>query len=123
MGKKKLKQSGWPEAKRLCWLNQNDVEMAKRLGFRPETLIRAIPSPKQGWKLPVNEWGRELYRERCGQVLGQKPLPAPAPVEVELDEEAIRRFGEELYWEDYWDRNDDTPPKKRKSGGPGSVPS
>jgi anti-sigma B factor antagonist len=34
--------------------------MAKRLGFRPDELIRARPGPKHKWKLPVNEWVREL---------------------------------------------------------------
>ena len=63
----------------------------------------------------MNEWVRELYWKRFGQVLGEKPLSVPAPVEVELDEEAIRRFGEELYWQDYRARNEDDPrPKKRK---------
>jgi hypothetical protein len=81
--------------------------MAKRLGFLPDALIRARRGPKHKWKLPVNEWVRELYRKRFGHVLGQKPLPAPVPVEVELDQEAMRRFEEQLYWEDYWARNED----------------
>ena len=115
MGKKPQRHS-WPEAVRLCWLNRNDVEMAKRLGFRPDTLIRSRPDRRQGWKLPVNAWVRELHRTRFGYVLGEKPLPAPAPVEVELDEDAMRQFEEELFWEDYWARNDDdTRPKKRES--------
>lgn len=107
--------------------------MAKKLGFRPRALIRARPDPKQKWKMPVNEWVRELYSKRFGQVLGEKPLPVPAPVEVELDEEAMRRFGEEVYWNDYCARNnddarDDTPPKKRrgsqaKAAGAGGSPS
>ncbi|MGH9628975.1 MAG: hypothetical protein ACRD7E_11675 [Bryobacteraceae bacterium] len=100
--------------------------MAKRLGFLPDALIRARPGPKHKWKLPVNEWVRELYRERFGHVLGQKPLPAPVPVEVELDQEAMRRFEEQLYWEDYWARNeDDTRPKKHKGSQakPSKAPS
>ena len=116
---KKPRQHGWPEAIRLCRLNRNDVEMAKRLGFRPDALIRARPGPKHKWKLPVNEWVRELYRERFGYVLGKKPPTAPVPVEVELDQEAIRRFEEQLYWEDYWARNEDqTRPAKRKDSRP-----
>ena len=102
--------------------------MAKRLGFRPDALIRARPGPKHKWKLPVNEWVRELYRERFGYVLGKKPLTAPVPVEVELDQEAMRRFEEQLYWEDYWARNEDqTRAAKRKDSqakpakAPGSV--
>jgi len=89
--------------------------MAKRLGFRADALIRAIPGRKQKWKLQVNEWVREPYRERFGHVLDQRPLPAPALVEVEFDQEAMRRFEEQLYWDDYWARNeDDSDPKKRK---------
>jgi hypothetical protein len=114
MGKKTQKH-GWPEAIRLCRLNRNDVEMAKKLGFRPDTLIRARPGANEKWKLPVNRWVRELYRARFGEVLATKPLPAPMPVEVELDQEAMRRFEEELFWEDYWARNEDeTGSTKRK---------
>ena len=113
---KKPQQHCWPEAMRLCRLNGNDVEMAKRLGFRPDAFIRAKPSPKHKWKLPVKAWVRGRYRERFGQVLGKTQLPAPAPVEVELDQEDKRRFEEQLYWEDYWARNeDDTRPKKHKA--------
>ena len=90
--------------------------MAKKLGFGPDGLIRARPDPKQKWKAPVNEWVRGLYFKRFGEVLGEKPIPAPSPVKVELDEEAIREFGEQLYWEDYRERNaEDAGPRKRKS--------
>ena len=130
MGKKPQKH-GWPEAIRLCRLNRNDVEMAKKLGFRPDTLIRARPGPKNKWKLPVNQWVRELYRARFGEVLGKKPLPAPVPVEVELDQEAMRQFEEELFWEDYWARNEDegrstkrrdSQVKPAKAAGAGAAP-
>lgn len=122
---KKPQQHCWPEAIRLCRLNRNDVEMAKRLGFRPDALIRARPGPKHKWKLPVNEWVRELYRERFGYVLGKKPLTAPVPVEVELDQEAMRRFEEQLYWEDYWTRNEDqshTTKRKDSQAKPAKAP-
>ena len=132
MGKKPQKH-GWPEAIRLCRLNRNDVEMAKKLGFRPDTLVRARPDPKNKWKLPVNQWVRELYRARFGEVLGKKPLPAPVPVEVELDQEAMRQFEEELFWEDYWARNEDAgrstkrrdsqvKPAKAAGAGAGAAP-
>ena len=124
--RKKPKLQCWLEAIRLCRLNRNDVEMAKRLGFRPEALIRARPDPKQKWKLPTNEWVRELYFKRFGHVIGEKPFLAPVPVKFELDPEEIRRFEEEMYWEDYRARNeDDTRPKKRKDsqGMPAEAPS
>ena len=123
---KKPQQNRWPEAIRLCRLNRNDVEMAKRLGFRPDALIRARPDPKQKWKLPVNERGRELYCKRFGHVLGKTPLPAPVPAEVELDKEAMRQFEEQLYWEDYWARNEDetrTTTRKGSTAEPAKAPS
>jgi hypothetical protein len=104
MGKKQ--QHSWPEAKRLCRLNRNDVEMARALGFRPDALIRARPDPKQKWKQPVKRGVRELYRERFGHVLGEKPLPTPVTVQLEPGPEAMSRFEEQLYWEDYWERNE-----------------
>jgi hypothetical protein len=60
MGRKKQRPT-WPEAKKLCRLNQLDIEMAKRLGFGPDALIHAVPSPQQRWKLPVKDWIHELH--------------------------------------------------------------
>jgi hypothetical protein len=102
---KKPQRYSWPEAKKLCRLNQDDIEMAKRLGFRPDALIRNRPHPKQKWKLPVKYWVRALYEKRFGEVLGEKTLPEPAPFQWTEDDQ--RRFEEEMYWEDYWDRNSD----------------
>lgn len=90
MGKKKHRHD-WPEAKKLCRLNQNDIAMAKSLGFGPDSLVRARPDPKQQWKLPVKEWIHELHFKRFGFVLGAKPLPEQPPSEeFEYDEEALR---------------------------------
>jgi len=52
--------------------------MAKRLGFGPDALIRAIPSPKQGWKLPVKDWVHELHFKRFGKK-PPDPMPADPP--------------------------------------------
>jgi hypothetical protein len=123
MGKKRQRHD-WPEAKKLCRLNQNDIAMAKSLGFRPDSLIRARPDPKQKWKLPVKYWIHELYFKRFGRVLGEKPASAPPPATVEYDEEAVRRYGEELYMEDYWDRNQDaSAPEKRPRKSVPAAPS
>jgi hypothetical protein len=105
MGRKPQKRS-WPEAIRLCRLNRHDVEMAKALGFRPDTLVRSIPDPKQKWKLPVKEWVRELYYERFGHVLGEKPLPSAVVLQGEIGPEEMRQIEEQFYWEDYWERNE-----------------
>ena len=82
----------------------------------PMRSIRARPGPREKWKLPVNEWVHELYRERFGHVLGEKPLPAPVSVEVELelDREAMSRSEEQLYWEDYRARNEEDTPQARR---------
>jgi hypothetical protein len=74
--KMRKQRQDWPEAKKLCRLNQNDIEMAKRLGFGPDSLIRARPDPKQRWKLPVKDWIHELHFKRFGHVIGEKPLMA-----------------------------------------------
>ena len=106
MGEKPSRHT-WAEAKKLCRLNQNDIARAKALGFRPDSLVRARPDPKQKWKLPVKYWIHELYLERFGRVLGEEslPEPPPQPEKVEYGEEAIRIYGEQLYWEDYRERN------------------
>ena len=112
---------GWPEAKKLCRLNQNDIAMAKSLGFGPDALVRARPDPKQKWKLPVKYWIHELHSERFGYVLGEQPLPAAPPSTPEEDEEAVRQYGEQLYWEDYWDRNRDDGPGRRQAVNPNKA--
>jgi hypothetical protein len=90
------------------------------LGFRPDGLIRSRPDPKQAWKLPVKDWIRELHSERFGCVLGEKPGPSLQPTPPIDDEEATRRYWEELYWEDYWERNRNEQPARHR---PVLVPS
>jgi len=75
----------WREAKEFCRLNQNDIEMAKRLGFNPKVLIRSRPDPKQKWKLPVKSWIHELHYKRFGHVIGE---PSPTPTSVPLHRNA-----------------------------------
>jgi hypothetical protein len=45
--------------------------MAKRLGFKPDSLIRATPNPKQKWKLSVKYRIHELHFKRFGHVIGE----------------------------------------------------
>jgi hypothetical protein len=47
-------------------LSDEALRMAKDLGLNPSSLIRNIPSPKQPWKAPVEEWVRGMYRRRNG---------------------------------------------------------
>jgi len=49
----------------------------------------------------VKYWVRELHERKFGHVIGEKPfVPPPQPEEVPYDEEPIRLYGEQLYWED-----------------------
>ena len=59
-------EDAWHEAKRRCRLTDEEVIMAKELGFQPKALIKNIPAPSQRWKAPVNEWVRSLYEEKFG---------------------------------------------------------
>ena len=117
MGKKPQRHD-WPEAKKLCLLNQDDIAMAKRLGFGPDSLIRARPDPRQKWKLPVKYWIRGLHLKRFGNVPGDEPPSAPLPPTLEYDEEAARLYGEELYREEYRERNEDAPARKHRPRKP-----
>jgi len=53
MGKKPGKNGDeWQEAKRRCRLSDEEVRMAKELGFKPRSLIKNIPAKSQPWKAP-----------------------------------------------------------------------
>lgn len=40
--------------------------MAWELGLSPRSLIKNIPSPKQQWKAPVEDWVRQIHEKRHG---------------------------------------------------------
>jgi hypothetical protein len=71
---RKPETDDWAEAKRLCHLDEDDIRMAKELGFKPATLIKNIPSPSQRWKAPVKVWIRERYEQNFG---ARKAAPVP----------------------------------------------
>ena len=64
--KKNNKNTEWKEAKKRCRLNIETVQMAKKLGLNPKSLIKNIPNKNQSWKKPVYLWIREMYQERYG---------------------------------------------------------
>jgi hypothetical protein len=79
MGKKPSKKGDeWQEAKRRCRLSDEEVRMAKELGFKPRSLIKNIPAKSQPWKSPVSEWIRDLYAKRSGDT--RKSGPAKSPI-------------------------------------------
>ena len=54
----------WQEAKKKCRLNNEDIELAKRLGLNPRSLIKNIPSKCEPWKAPVKVWLHEIDAKR-----------------------------------------------------------
>ena len=72
------------EAQRRCRLSDEEVRMAKELGFKPKSLIKNIPAPSQKWKAPVREWVRALYEKKIGSraLAGGAPAPPAARKQV-----------------------------------------
>jgi hypothetical protein len=54
----------WKEAKHRCRLNTEDLDLAKRLGLNPRSLIKNIPNKSEPWKAPVNIWLHEIDEKR-----------------------------------------------------------
>lgn len=73
----------WEDAKCLCALTDEEVRMAKELGFQPRYLIKNIPSPSEKWKLPVGDWVRSLHEKKFGATqAGASPAIQPSPNRV-----------------------------------------
>ena len=54
----------WAECKKKCRLNMEDIELAKKLGLNPRSLIKNIPAKTQPWKAPVKLWLRQIEEKR-----------------------------------------------------------
>ena len=54
----------WQEAKQKCRLNNEDIELAKRLGLNPRSLIKNISIKSEPWKAPVSVWLHEIDEKR-----------------------------------------------------------
>jgi len=86
---KRRNDDAWAEARRRCGLSDEDVRMAKELGFQPKSLIKNVPSPSQPWKAPVKEWVRSLYAEKIASkrpASGASEASAPPPTRAEVIE-------------------------------------
>jgi hypothetical protein len=82
--KKSDQQQLWTEAQWRCRLSDEAVRMAKELGPSPRSLIKNVPSPKQQWKAPVEDWVRQIYEKRHGARSRRGPVsPSTAPSETE----------------------------------------
>jgi len=73
---KNKRNNEWKEAKIRCRLNAETVQMAKKLGLNPKSLIKNIPNKSQSWKKPVYLWIWEMYQERYGDSMktSEKPI-------------------------------------------------
>ena len=54
----------WKKAKAKCRLNAEEIELAKKLGINPKSLMKNVPSKNQPWKAPVGVWLREIEAKR-----------------------------------------------------------
>ena len=54
----------WKKAKAKCRLNAEEIELAKKLGINPKSLMKNVPSKSQAWKAPVGDWLREIEAKR-----------------------------------------------------------
>lgn len=98
MASKEKKAALWAEAQRKCRLSGEALRMAKEMGIGPRSLIKNIPNKSQAWKAPVEDWVRDLYRERKekaarkarlkGENQGQHPT---ADLGVDLEVEGLTR--------------------------------
>jgi hypothetical protein len=64
----------------------------------------------------VKIWIRELYEKKHpGKGFPPEPALPPLPPLSPEEEDERRRFEEQMYWEDYADRNDLWQPKSKRS--------
>ena len=54
----------WKKAKAKCRLNAEEIELAKRLGINPKSLMKNVPNKSEPWKAPVGVWLREIDAKR-----------------------------------------------------------
>lgn len=54
----------WNDAKKRCYIGDEEVRMAKELGISPHSLIKNIPSKSETWKAPIKYWLHCLYEKR-----------------------------------------------------------
>jgi hypothetical protein len=54
----------WRIAKTKCRLTNEEIELAKKLGLNPKSLIKNIPNKSEPWKAPVGVWLRNIDEKR-----------------------------------------------------------
>lgn len=71
------------EAQRRCRLSDEAMRMAKESGLSPRSLIKNIPSPKEQWKAPVEDWVRTMYEKRRATTVRHGPSNSRVPPATE----------------------------------------
>jgi hypothetical protein len=100
-------EADWDEAKRRCKLSDEEVRMARELGFNPRSLIKNIPNRSEPWKAPVPVWIRSLYEKRM-----EKPGRSVPPQLLEPEESPFDEPDLDPEFEDIFD--DYSPPTSRE---------
>ena len=54
----------WKKAKAKCRLNVEEIELAKKLGLNPKSLMKNVPNKSEPWKAPVGVWLRKIEAKR-----------------------------------------------------------
>jgi hypothetical protein len=60
------------------------MRLAKELGLSPRSLIKNIPSPKEQWKAPVEDWVPAIYEKRQKAAV---PRPSSTAAAKHVNEE------------------------------------
>ena len=75
----------WQEAKKKCRLNNEDIELAKRLGLNPRSLIKNIPNKSEPWKAPIKVWLHEIDAKRQKKAEQKQRRKAKAAESSQID--------------------------------------
>lgn len=61
------KNTAWAEAKDKFHLTDEQIRMAKELGFNPKKIGHYADHQQEPWKTPLPEFIEELYQKRSGK--------------------------------------------------------
>ena len=109
MAKKKTSSKrnvDWAEAKCRCRLSEEDVRMAKELGFGPRSLIKNIPSPSQPSKATVKDWVRGLYEKKMKKAARKQAQQENVRIHEEPPDEPEEAVDIEEHFEEWDDEFD-----------------
>ena len=70
----------WQDAKKKCQLNNKDIELAKRLGLNPRSLVKNILNKSEPWKVPVSVWLHEIDEKRRNKTKQKQKRRAKAAI-------------------------------------------